>query len=89
MTNLSIDLIGTALNDAHGTDPEPSFIDELGREALQLEWQFNREAGFTEEDDELPGFFYSEALPPSGSVARHRSAEVNEHPRNLLGGAKG
>ncbi len=89
VTSASLDLIVTALNDAHGTDLEPAFIDELGREALQLEWQFNKEAGFTEEDDELPGFFYSEALPPSGSVARHRSAEVNEHLRNLLGGAKG
>ena len=85
VTNESLDLIATALNDAHGTELEPSFIEELGREALQMEWKFNKEAGFTEDDDELPEFFYSEALPPSGKVARHRSAEVNEHLRKLLG----
>ncbi len=84
VTNESFELIANALNDAHGTDVEPSFIDELGLEALRLEWKFNKEAGFTDEDDELPEFLYAEALPPSDKVARHRSAEVNEHLRKLL-----
>ena len=86
VTNVSADLVVTALNDAHGTDLEPSYIETLGREALQMEWEFNRQAGFTEEDDELPAFFYSEALAPSDKAARHRSAEVNRHLRRLLGG---
>ena len=86
MTNVAADLIVTALNDAHGTDLEPSFIEALGREALQMEWDFNRQAGFTEDDDELPAFFYGEALAPSGKAARHHSAEVNRHLRQLLGG---
>jgi aldehyde:ferredoxin oxidoreductase len=85
VTNESFDFIAEALNDAHGTALEASFIEDLGREALQLEWRFNKEAGFTESDDELPEFFYSEALPPSGNVARHRSAEVNARLRELLG----
>jgi aldehyde:ferredoxin oxidoreductase len=85
VTNESFDLITNALNDAHGTDLDPSFIENLGREALRMEWQFNKEAGFTEEDDELPEFFYTEALPPSGGVARHRSAQVNEHLHKLVG----
>ena len=42
--------------------------------------------GFTEEDDELPAFFYGEALAPSGKTARHHSAEVNRHLRTLLVG---
>ena len=78
----------TALNDAHGTDLDPSFVGKLGREALQMEWEFNRQAGFTDEDDELPAFFYDEALAPSDKTARHRSAEVNRHLRKLLGGEK-
>ena len=86
VTSESADLIVTALNDAHGTDLEPSFIETLGREALRMEWEFNRQAGFTEEDDKLPAFFYSEALAPSDKVARHRSAEVNRHLRARLGG---
>ena len=86
VTSVSADLVVTALNDAHGTDLEPSFIETLGREALQMEWEFNRQAGFTEEDDELPAFFYGETLAPSGKTARHHSAEVNRHLRTLLGG---
>ena len=89
VTNVSADLVVTALNDAHGTDLEPPFIEALGREALQMEWEFNRQAGFTEEDDELPAFFYGETLAPSGKTARHHSAEVNRHLRALLGGDAG
>jgi aldehyde:ferredoxin oxidoreductase len=88
VTNVSAELIVTALNDAHGTDLDPSFIDTLGRETLRMEWEFNRQAGFTDEDDELPAFFYGEALAPTGKVARHHSADVNRHLRELLGGDK-
>ncbi|MDJ0949682.1 MAG: aldehyde ferredoxin oxidoreductase C-terminal domain-containing protein [Alphaproteobacteria bacterium] len=84
VTNESADLIVNALNDAHGTNLDPSFLTTLGREALRYEWQFNKEAGFTEEDDELPAFFYEEALAPSNKVARHHSAEVNRHLHKLM-----
>lgn len=88
VTNVSADLIVTALNDAHGTDFEPAFFMDLGREVLKMEWQFNRQAGFTDADDELPAFFYDEALEPSGKAQRHRAAEVNKHLSELLGGPK-
>jgi aldehyde:ferredoxin oxidoreductase len=88
VTSVSADLIVGALNDAHGTDLEPSFMETLGHEALQLEWEFNRQAGFNEDDDELPEFFYSENLAPSDKVQRHRSADINRHLRELLGGDK-
>jgi len=84
VTNVSAELIVTALNDAHGTNLEPSFIPTLGLEALRMEWEFNKAAGFTEKDDELPEFFYTDALAPSGKTARHRSAEVNRSLRELL-----
>src|SRR3989304_3402612 len=58
VTNVSSEPIVTALNDAHGTNLPASFLETLGREALKLEWEFNRQAGFTEKDDELPDFFY-------------------------------
>jgi len=89
VTNVNSELIVNALNDAHGTNLDVSFLDDLGREALQMEWEFNRQAGFTEDDDELPSFFYNEALAPTGKVARHRSSEVNQALRKLLGGEKG
>jgi len=83
--NVSPELIVRALNDAHGTQLEPGFFQQLGMEAMKLEWEFNRAAGFTEQDDELPEFFYAEPLPPTGKTARHRSAEVNRSLKGLVG----
>ena len=88
VTNTHMELIVTALNDAHGTDLEPAFIMDLGREVLKMEWEFNRLAGFTDADDELPAFFLNEELAPSGKIQRHLSAEVNSALSELLGGPK-
>jgi len=77
VTNTNIEMIVGLLNDALGTSLEASFFYELGRETLRLEAQFNADAGFTEADDELPEFFYEEALEPSNKVARFHAAEVN------------
>ena len=83
--NSAHELIATALNDAHGTSFEPSFMQKLGIEALLMEWEFNKRAGFSEKDNELPEFFYTEALAPSGKTARHRGAEVSRCLREMLG----
>jgi aldehyde:ferredoxin oxidoreductase len=84
VTNASLELMATALNDAHGTSFDPSFMRTLGMEAIKMEWAFNRAAGFTEKDDELPEFFYTEPLAPTNRAARHHSAEVNQSLRELL-----
>jgi aldehyde:ferredoxin oxidoreductase len=84
VTNVSSELIVTALNDAHGTSLDVSFMKTLGMEALRNEWEFNKQAGFTEKDDELPDFFYNEPLAPTNRAARHRSTEVNRALRELL-----
>ena len=52
------------------------FFESLGDETLRLEHAFNREAGFTEQDDELPAFFYHEPLPPTGRVARFHAGDL-------------
>ncbi len=85
VTNVSAELVVTALNDAHGTSLDISFMKTLGLETLRNEWAFNKAAGFTEKDDELPDFFYAEPLAPTNKAARHRSAEVNRSFRELLG----
>ena len=77
VTDTNPQLIVAALNDAHGTQLEESFPKTIGREVLELERKFNRLAGFTDGDDELPGFFYSEMLAPTGNLARHHGEEVN------------
>ncbi|MGE0861304.1 MAG: aldehyde ferredoxin oxidoreductase C-terminal domain-containing protein [Gammaproteobacteria bacterium] len=77
VTNAHIDMVVDAINGACGTDFTPDWFRALGRETLRMEAEFNRRAGFTEADDELPDFFYEDALPPSNKVARFRAAEVN------------
>ncbi len=40
----------------------------MGVRVLKAEREFNRKAGFTNEDDRLPRFFYEEPLPPHNTV---------------------
>ena len=78
VTDTSADLVVDAINAAHGTELEPSFVEELGRETLQLEHEFNKAAGFVAADDELPQFFYDEPLAPTNKVARFHSHEIHK-----------
>jgi len=78
VTTTYVDLIIQAINDALGTDLDNSFFYTLGYETLRYEEQFNNAAGFTIADDELPEFFYTEALAPSNKVARFHSAELRK-----------
>ncbi len=76
VTNFQAQFIAEAINAAHGTELTADFFLELGREVLRLEHEFNRQAGFTEADDELPKFFYEEPLAPTNQVARFHAADV-------------
>ena len=78
VTNTNLEMLADAMNHAVGTSLDASFFERLGRETLKLEDEFNRLAGFTVADDELPAFFYAEALPPSAKVARFHAAEVRK-----------
>ena len=82
VTNEKLDFIVQAINDAHGTSLDTAFYVELGEETLRLEAEFNREAGFDEQDDELPAFFRDEPLPPSDRVARFDATTVNNAARS-------
>ncbi|HJM49584.1 MAG TPA: aldehyde ferredoxin oxidoreductase C-terminal domain-containing protein [Alphaproteobacteria bacterium] len=77
VTETNSQLLVDTINAAFGTALEASFVPALGVEALKLEDQFNKAAGFTVEDDELPAFFVTEALAPTGKTARHEAAEIN------------
>ena len=46
---------------------------------LELEVKFNEQAGFTAEDDELPAFFRTEELAPTGKKARHTVEEIRRY----------
>jgi aldehyde:ferredoxin oxidoreductase len=77
VTDTHREMIADAVNNAHDTAIDAAYIERLGRETLWLEAEFNRRAGFTQEDDELPGFFAEEPIAPSGKAARLKAQEVN------------
>ena len=77
VTNFNQDFVVDAINGAHGTELTTSFFEALGRETLRLEREFNRQAGFGVEDDDLPAFFYEEPLAPTNHVARFHGSDVH------------
>jgi len=78
VTASELETVVSAINDAHNTSLTTEFFDELGRDTLKLEKEFNAAAGFNSDDDELPAFFYNEALQPTGKQARFHSDELNQ-----------
>ena len=78
VTDTNTELVVNAINDAHGTELETSFLEELGRETLKLEHEFNKVAGFVDEDNEFPQFFYDEPLAPTDKVANIQSSEIHQ-----------
>ena len=77
ISNTQTEFLANTLNAAYGISLTPDFFEALGRETLKLEAEFNRRAGFTEKDDELPEFFYAEPLPPTNLVARFHGPDVH------------
>ena len=57
-----------AMNAKFGTQLGPEAIPQLGMRVLKAEREFNQKAGFTNQDDRLPGFYYKESLPPHNTV---------------------
>jgi aldehyde:ferredoxin oxidoreductase len=58
-----------AMNAILGTELGPDdFPRAMGIRVLKAEREFNKKAGFTNEDDRLPKFFYEEPLPPHNTV---------------------
>ena len=64
----ALETIPALLNTRYGWDVEDGILQELGRETLTLEREFNRRAGFTEADDRLPEWFTREPLAPTEAV---------------------
>jgi aldehyde:ferredoxin oxidoreductase len=78
VTEPNTEFIANAINSALGTNLTKDFFPALGRETLKLEREFNRRAGFTERDDELPEFFYKEPLAPTNHTARFHGSDVHD-----------
>ncbi len=63
----------------YGWDDLPdNILQELGKQTIKLEREFNKRAGFTAKDDRLPEWMTKEAIPENGSVF-DVSEEVLDH----------
>ena len=76
VTNPNVAFMADAINAAVGTGLSPHFLQEIGREVLVMERTFNKAAGFTITDDDLPQFFYDEPLAPSNDIARFTGEDL-------------
>jgi len=57
------------LSARYGWDDLPdNILQALGKQTIKMEREFNKRAGFTEEDDRLPKWMTEEALPENGAV---------------------
>ncbi|NWG33196.1 MAG: aldehyde ferredoxin oxidoreductase [Chloroflexi bacterium] len=53
----------------YGWDDLPdNILQELGKQTIKMEREFNRRAGFTKEDDRIPKWMTKEAIPENGAV---------------------
>ena len=67
------------LKSRYGWDDLPdNILQELGKQTIKLEREFNKRAGFTAKDDRLPEWMTKEAIPENGSVF-DVSEEVLDH----------
>ncbi len=60
--------IAALLNARYGWEVDDNILQNLGKETLELECEFNRLAGFTPADDRLPEWMTREELPPTNAV---------------------
>jgi aldehyde:ferredoxin oxidoreductase len=60
-----------------GTPFGPEYIGQMGQRILRAERDFNRRAGFTNQDDRLPEYFYKEPLPPHNTVVLISDEEMD------------
>lgn len=70
------EMIAGLMNAAFGETYDGTFIKELGEKVILDEVAYNEAAGVTQAYDRLPEFFYTEPLPPTGSVFDFGSKEL-------------
>jgi aldehyde:ferredoxin oxidoreductase len=74
----SFEAFGKVIGAKSGTQLGPGdFPFALGTRVLKAEREFNRKAGFTNEDDRLPRFFSEEPLPPHNKVFAISDEEID------------
>jgi aldehyde:ferredoxin oxidoreductase len=64
----AMETISEMVNARYGTDYDVDLLQQLGRETITYEREFNRRAGFTKADDRIPEWMTREPLPPHNTV---------------------
>ncbi len=67
----------------YGRPFSDNILQDLGRETIKMEREFNRRAGFTAADDRLPEWMTREALPPHNTVFDVSSEDLDHIFDNL------
>lgn len=65
------------VNGVLGTNYSTEEVMEMGMDILEMEREFNKEAGFTKEDDRMPEFMKEEELPPHNEVFNVSNEELD------------
>lgn len=65
-----LDKVADLYSAAYGVESSPDVLLDLGARTLAWEKQFNRAAGWRDEDDVIPEFFYTDVSELSGAVFR-------------------
>jgi aldehyde:ferredoxin oxidoreductase len=71
------EVIPGLLNARYGWSVGADILQQLGRETLSLEREFNKRAGFTAADDRMPEWMTREQLPPLNSVFDVSEADLD------------
>ncbi|MGE5572287.1 MAG: aldehyde ferredoxin oxidoreductase family protein [Bacteroidota bacterium] len=72
------EIVPAMLNARYGWGLTAGDIEEISREVLRVEKEFNRRAGFAEAHDRLPEWFGEEPLPPHNTVFDVNDADLDE-----------
>lgn len=70
-------MVRDLINGRYGWGVGDDYLQQVGRETLRLEREFNRRAGFTEAHDRLPEWMTIEPLPPLDVVFDVRAEELD------------
>ena len=73
----AIETISQLLNARYGWEADAGILQELGKETIALEREFNRQAGFTAQDDRMPEWMTRQPLPPHNAVFDVPSEELD------------
>ncbi len=66
------------MSGAYGGEWTTEEMQQISKDTLNLEREFNKAAGFTQDDDVLPDFFYNEVAPSTGAIFNLTNEDLSD-----------